>query len=272
MSNAADRVEIITSVQRRRRWTAAEKVRMVEETFEPGMTVSLVARRHGVAPNQLFTWRRLVVEGALTAARSGEQVVPASDYRALQSQVRELQRLIGKKTLVAEILKEALEHVTGSKKQMRLPPSPPNHKRVYRVMKVHDLLLDRHAGGTERRHDGRIAVDERNRRWCSDGFEIGCDNGERVRVAFALDCCDREAMSFLATTSGVSGEDVRDLMVAAVEYRFGQVNRLPVTIEWLSDNGSCYVAGDTRSFARDIGLEPRTTPFESPKSNGMAEA
>src|SRR5437016_11060961 len=66
MSNAADRVEIITSVQRRRRWTAAEKVRMVEETFEPGMTVSLVARRHGVAPNQLFTWRRLVVEGALT--------------------------------------------------------------------------------------------------------------------------------------------------------------------------------------------------------------
>jgi transposase-like protein len=62
---------------------------MVEETFEPGMTVSLVARRHGVAPNQLFTWRRLVVEGALTAAGSGEQVVPASDYRALQSQVRE---------------------------------------------------------------------------------------------------------------------------------------------------------------------------------------
>jgi transposase len=120
-----DRVEIITSVQRRRRWTAAEKVRMVEETFEPGMTVSLVARRHGVAPNQLFTWRRLVVEGALTAAGSGEQVVPASDYRALQSQVRELQRLLGKKTLEAEILKEALEHATGSKKQLRLPPSRP---------------------------------------------------------------------------------------------------------------------------------------------------
>ena len=124
MSNPTVRVEIITSVQRRRRWTAAEKVRIVEETFEPGMTVSLVARRHGVAPNQLFTWRRLVVEGALTAAGSGEQVVPASDYRALQSQVRELQRLLGKKTLEAEILKEALEHATGSKKRLRLPPSP----------------------------------------------------------------------------------------------------------------------------------------------------
>ena len=139
-------------------------------------------------------------------------------------------------------------------------------------MKVHGLLLDRHAGGVERRHDGRIAVDERNRRWCSDGFEIGCENGEKVRVAFALDCCDREAMSFLATTGGITGEDVRDLMVAAVEHRFGTVNRLPVTIEWLSDNGSCYVAGDTRSFARDVGFEPRTTPIESPQSNGMAEA
>src|SRR5262249_48992050 len=90
--------------------------------------------------------------------------------------------------------------------------------------------------------------------------------------AFALDCCDREAMSFLATTSGVSGEDVRDLMLAAVEHRFGPVNRLPVPIEWLSDNGSCSLAGETRSFARDIGLEPRTTPIESPQSNGMAEA
>ncbi len=63
---------------------------MVEETLEPGATVSLIARRHGVAPNQLFTWRRLVAQGALTAAGSGEEVVPASDYRALQSQVREL--------------------------------------------------------------------------------------------------------------------------------------------------------------------------------------
>ena len=48
-------------------------------------------------------WRRLVVEGALTAAGSGEQVVPASDYRALQSQVRELQRLLGKKTKLRTI-------------------------------------------------------------------------------------------------------------------------------------------------------------------------
>src|SRR6266436_7697394 len=52
------------------------------------------------------------------------QLAPAN-YRALQNQVRELHRLLGKKTLEAEILKEALEHATGSKKQLRLPPSPP---------------------------------------------------------------------------------------------------------------------------------------------------
>jgi putative transposase len=111
----------------------------------------------------------------------------------------------------------------------------PNVKRVYRVMKLHGLLLQRHAGGAEaRRHEGKVAVAARNTRWCSDGLEIGCENGERVQVAFALDCCDREAMSFVATTAGITGENVRDL--AAVEHRFGRVNRLPVEIEWLTDN------------------------------------
>jgi putative transposase len=151
--------------------------------------------------------------------------------------------------------------------------APTNRKRIYRVMKVHGLLLQRHAGGAEeRRHDGKISVAQSNTRWCSDGFEITCDNREKVRVAFALDCCDREAMGHVATTKGIKAEDIRDLMVTAVEHRFGRVNRLPGTIEWLTDNGSCYLAGETRSFARHIGLEPLTTPIESPQSNGMAEA
>jgi len=150
---------------------------------------------------------------------------------------------------------------------------PVNRKRVYRVMRIHGLLLRRHAGShEERRHDGKIAVAQSNLRWCSDGFEIACDNAEKVRVAFALDCCDREAMGHVATTEGIKGEDVRDLMVTAVEQRFGQVNHLPSTIEWLSDNGSCYTATETRRFAKDIGLLPLTTPVESPQSNGMAEA
>jgi putative transposase len=150
---------------------------------------------------------------------------------------------------------------------------PVNVKRVYRVMKAHGLLLQRHAGvGQERRHDGRVAVDWSNTRWCSDGFEIACENGERVRIAFTLDCCDREALAWVATTGGINGADIRDLMVESVEARFGLVNRLARPIEWLTDNGSVYTADQTRDFARRIGLTPRTTPIESPQSNGMAEA
>jgi putative transposase len=148
-----------------------------------------------------------------------------------------------------------------------------NHKRVYRVMREHQLLLARHTGRplNLRSHDGRIAVPESDRRWCSDGFEITCDNHDRVRVAFSLDCCDREAMSWVATTGGITGELVRDLMVEAVEQRFGAV--LPSEpIEWLTDNGSPYIARDTRSFAREIGLKPLTTAINSPQSNGMAES
>ena len=123
MTGTIDRVEVITSVQRRRRWSAEEKVRMVQETYAPGMSVSLVARQHGVAPNQLFTWRRLYAEGALSAVGAGEEVVPASDYRALQQQVRELQRLLGKKTLETEILREALAIAQPKKRLLRSPSS-----------------------------------------------------------------------------------------------------------------------------------------------------
>lgn len=66
-------------------------------------------------------------------------------------------------------------------------------------MKLHNLLLVRHTGAVDHRlHDGRVAVERSNIRWCSDGFEIGCDNKEKVRVAFALDCCDREAIAHVA--------------------------------------------------------------------------
>ncbi len=111
-----ERVEVITSVQRRRRWSTEEKVRIVEETYLPGNSVSIVARRHGIAGNQLFTWRRLMAQGAFTAAGAGEEVVPASEYRAAQQQIRELQRLLGKKTMENEILREAVERVTAPKK------------------------------------------------------------------------------------------------------------------------------------------------------------
>ena len=110
--------EVLRGPERRRRWAAAEKIAIVAETHEPGVTVSLVARRHGVAPNQVFSWRRLAAQGALTAAGAEEEVVPASDYRALQIQLRDAQRLLGKKIMEAEILKEALDIAGGQKKHL----------------------------------------------------------------------------------------------------------------------------------------------------------
>ena len=121
MTGKIERVEVITSVQRRRRWSAEEKAAIVQETYAPGMPVSLVARRHGIAPNQLFTWRRLYASGALSAVGAGEEVVAASEYRALQHQVRELQRLLGKKTLENEILRDALDLAQPKKRLLRAP-------------------------------------------------------------------------------------------------------------------------------------------------------
>ncbi|KAA1830926.1 hypothetical protein EA193_26490, partial [Escherichia coli] len=66
-----------------------------------------------------------------------------------------------------------------------------------------------------------------NQRWCSDGFEFRCDNGEKLRVTFALDCCDREALHWAVTTGGFDSETVQDVMLGAVERRFG--NELPAS-------------------------------------------
>ena len=125
MTGPSGRVEVITSVQRRRRWSPEEKVRIVEETYLPGSSVSEVARRYGVNGNQVFGWRRLLAQGALTAAGAGEEVVAASEYRALETQVRELQRLLGMKTMEILILKEAVSRAgAGKRGTLRAISSP----------------------------------------------------------------------------------------------------------------------------------------------------
>jgi len=149
---------------------------------------------------------------------------------------------------------------------------PVNHKRIYRIMKMNNLLLQKHAGRAIRVHDGKVTMLRSNRRWCSDAFEIACWNGERIRVAFSMDCCDREIMSYVATTGGISGDLIRDLIAESIEARFGIVDKVPRKIQWLSDNGPAYTARATRQFAQIMGLEVCTTPCYSPESNGMAES
>jgi hypothetical protein len=140
-------------------------------------------------------------------------------------------------------------------------------------MRENQLLLERYTGKSTPTHDGEIITLKSNLRWCSDSFEIRCRNGERVQVAFSLDCCDREAMRYVATTGAIDGELVRDLMAETLEHRFGAgAARAPHPIEWLSDNGPPYTAVETRAFGESLGFIVCTTPSYSPESNGMAEA
>ena len=122
-------IKVITSVQRRRRWSAEEKRAIVEEAEQPGMSISAAARKYDINPNQLFNWRRLMRQGALEAVKKGEWVVPESEVKFLKAKIRELERMLGKKTMEAEILKEALEIAREKKLLLRQPLSDEDDSR-----------------------------------------------------------------------------------------------------------------------------------------------
>ena len=124
MTRHTETIEVITRDQHRRRWSAAEKAALVRKTYEPDMSVSLVARQEGVSASLLFTWRRLEREGALVAVGAGEAVVPASELAAARAEIAKLQRVLGKKTLENEILKEAVEIAAAKKWIARSPLLP----------------------------------------------------------------------------------------------------------------------------------------------------
>ena len=147
-----------------------------------------------------------------------------------------------------------------------------NPKRVYRLMRIHGLLLQRYGKRPVRVHDGKVVTLKSNLRWCSDHFSVLCWNGEQVHIVFAMDCHDREAISWIASCKGINGEMIRDLMVSCIDSRFGQITVLPHALQWLSDNGPAYVARETIHFGRALGFQMCTTAPYSPESNGLAEA
>lgn len=124
MTRRTETIEVITTDQRRRRWSIEEKSALVRRTYEPGMSVSLVARESGVSAGLLFQWRKLDREGALVAVSAGEAVVPASELAAARAEIAKLQRVLGKKTLENEILKEAVEYAAEKKWIARSPLLP----------------------------------------------------------------------------------------------------------------------------------------------------
>lgn len=148
-----------------------------------------------------------------------------------------------------------------------------NLKRIQRVMELNGWKLPRSTRRrTGRAHTGRIQRDVSNERWCSDGLEIACWNGELVQLGFALDCHDREVLATVAVPRDLCAVDIQTLMHRAVAARFGEHERPSAPIQWLSDNGSIYTALETQITAERLHLVPITTPAASPQSNGMSEA
>ena len=123
MSNASN-LEVITSVQRRRRWAVEEEISWVRRSMEPGMTISIAAREAGVAPSQLFTWKRLYLEGGLSAVGANESVVAASELQEAQRRIKKLEQALGRKTLENDILREAVDFAKSKKWLARSPVLP----------------------------------------------------------------------------------------------------------------------------------------------------
>ena len=129
MSDDYRRIELITGTARRRHWSTDQKLQIIEESLQPGETVSSVARRRGVAPNLLYRWRRLMSEGGAAAVGSDEPVVGSSEMRRLEERIRDLERLLGRKTLEIEILKEALDLARSEKAIWRSSSAPKDGSR-----------------------------------------------------------------------------------------------------------------------------------------------
>jgi transposase len=97
--------------------------------MQPGMTVSAVARLHGVSPSLLFQWRRRMAEGGHEAVTADQEVVPLSRVRELEAKVHELERLLCRKTMETEISRKALKQVCPKSPKLRLPSPPPAGSR-----------------------------------------------------------------------------------------------------------------------------------------------
>ena len=125
MSSATpSRVEVVTSVQRRRRWTPEQKLEIVKQTNEAGSSVSMVARQFGISAAQLFQWRKAYLQGSLMAVGANETVVPASELQDAMRRIKQLEGALGRKTLENEILKEAVDFAKAKKWIARSPVLP----------------------------------------------------------------------------------------------------------------------------------------------------
>ena len=100
-------MDMIKEKTKIRRWTPEEKKDIVQQTYQPGMSVSIIARKYGIFPSQLFLCRKHMEDGAIKGIEAQEDVVSKTEYKELEKRLKETERVLGKKTLENEILREA---------------------------------------------------------------------------------------------------------------------------------------------------------------------
>jgi transposase len=79
MSARSQRIEVITGVERRRRWSWDRKRAIVEESLSPGASLAAIARKHGIGTGQLYTWRRQLLSPRLAGAGGFARVEMAGE-------------------------------------------------------------------------------------------------------------------------------------------------------------------------------------------------
>lgn len=128
MSSNLDRVEVFSAIQRRRRYSVDQKLAVLAEAAQPGMSISYVARRHGISPSLVFGWRRRMTEGGKEAVRADDEVVAREQVRPWRNRFGNCSGYWARRPLENEILREALK-LAHEKNSSRSCPRYPQRIR-----------------------------------------------------------------------------------------------------------------------------------------------
>lgn len=98
------KVEVVTSVERRRKWSDEEKDRILREALEPQANVSQIARKYKIEPSQIYIWKKQTNSGIPSKPMSYDEVT------MLITRIKHLEQVLGRKTAELEMLKESFHH------------------------------------------------------------------------------------------------------------------------------------------------------------------
>lgn len=148
-----------------------------------------------------------------------------------------------------------------------------NRKTVYQLLKRQAWLAS-HRHRTQRpgrRHEGRVAVLQSNRRWACDITTLKLWNGQKIRLAVIIDCADRMILAWKLQTR-LSALDVCELLREALFQRFAHQRQRAKGLEFLTDNGPEFIADQLQQLLTRLGMIACHTPCRSPQSNGLVES